>query len=250
MCGTFDAGEVRNAFLRVFVVLLTEYVESYTAAASGSSGSGTGSKGQGPQGHSSEESNACTVMVPFGDGKEGKEGALFRLRNNSNSSLNTIQLIPRSSSSSITSASSGTEVAKKRINFMKLNIIPMSKAAEGSSDKKGIIGKRGNAEHVRWEQAQPTQLPLRCAPLLLPSYPLSSLLVMPSLTLTEVNTSSLTPSLPLSLTLSLSLSLTPSPSLSLSLSPLFHSSPHSPVAVPFDHDTFLKAQKDVFLKQL
>jgi hypothetical protein len=140
VCGAFDAGEIRNAFLRVFVVLLTDYVESYTAAAAGSSSNG--SKGHGHT-HPTEETSVCTAMVPFG---ESKEGTLRGLRDNSSNSL--IQLNQKTSSSSISTISSGTEVAKKRLNFMKLNIISKSKSAEGS-DKKGVPGKKGAAENVK-----------------------------------------------------------------------------------------------------
>lgn len=139
MCGAFDAGEIRNAFLRVFVVLLTEYVESYTAAAAGSGSNG--SKGHG-HAHSAEDTSACTALVPFG---ESKEGSLRGLRDNSSNSL--IQLKQKNSSSSISTVSSGTEVAKKRLNFMKLNIIPKSKSAEGGSDKKGVPFKKGAADN-------------------------------------------------------------------------------------------------------
>lgn len=124
------------------MVLLTEYVESYTAAASGSSSNG--SKGHGHP-TSAEDTNACTALVPFG---EGKESTLRGLRNNSSNSL--IQVNPKSSSSSIISTvSSGTEVAKKRLNFMKLNIISKPKPLDGSSDKKGVYGKKGAAESMK-----------------------------------------------------------------------------------------------------
>lgn len=149
ICGAFDAIKIRNAFLRVFVVLLTEYVESYTAAASSagsssalSSGSGSGSNSSQGHGHGhghvslSRSSSSHTMddgiasaMAPYVDGKESYLKGVKE---------NIISINQKSSNSSIVTSSSIAETtvpgAKKRISFLKLGL--SSKKTEPDADKK------------------------------------------------------------------------------------------------------------------
>ena len=98
--GAFDATKIRNAFLRVFVVLLTDYVESYTAAAIGasmtaaaSSHSHNGSIHGGLSLSRSSSSHTIddgvtSAMTPYVDGKESylkgvKENIIFINQRNS-----------------------------------------------------------------------------------------------------------------------------------------------------------------------
>ena len=147
ICGAFDAIKIRNAFLRVFVVLLTEYVESYTAAASSagsssalSSGSGSGSNSSHGHGHGhvslSRSSSSHTMddgiasaMAPYVDGKESYLKGVKE---------NIISINQKSSNSSIVTSSSIAETTvpgpKKRISFLKLGL--SSKKTEPDVDKK------------------------------------------------------------------------------------------------------------------
>ena len=138
ICGAFDAIKIRNAFLRVFVVLLTEYVESYTAAATsagsssvvpnGSShGHGHGGLSRSSSSHTMDDGIASAI-IPYMDGKESYLKGVKE---------NIITINQRNSNSSITTSSSIAETApgpKKRISFLKLGL--SSKKTEPDVDKK------------------------------------------------------------------------------------------------------------------
>ena len=134
--------EIRNAFLRVFVVLLTEFVECYTAAAvataiapmnaqngsngsngnngingnNGNNGNGSGCGINGSSSHDTANSStgsltvASTAMIPYSsDSIRVKDTVSILNRKNSNSSISS-------------SASSTFEGSRKRLTFLKLGL--------------------------------------------------------------------------------------------------------------------------------
>ena len=139
--GLFDAIEIRNAFLRVFVVLLTDYVECYTSAATATmvavavnnfSRSRNNSHSSGQQ---DDTDSVSTTSAPY---HEGKERYLRGVQENI-ISINQ----KHSSTSSITTVSSAADLPKKKISFLTLGILSKNKdKIEGESEKKNNVFRK------------------------------------------------------------------------------------------------------------
>lgn len=141
--GLFDAIEIRNAFLRVFVVLLTEYVECYTSAATANmvaaavnsvSRSRNNSHSSGQQ---DDNDSVSTTSAPY---HEGKERYLRGVQENI-ISINQ----KHSSASSITTVNSISDPPKKKISFLTLGILSKNKdkdKIEGESEKKNNVFRK------------------------------------------------------------------------------------------------------------
>lgn len=134
--GLFDAIEIRNAFLRVFVVLLTDYVECYTQAATANTvAAAVNSVGRSRNNSHSSGQQDDNDSVSTTSAKERY------LRGVQENIISINQ--KHSSTSSITTVGSAAEIPKKKISFLTLGILSKNKdKAEGESEKKNNVFRK------------------------------------------------------------------------------------------------------------
>lgn len=139
--GLFDAIEIRNAFLRVFVVLLTDYVETYTSAATANTVAAAVNsinRSRNNSHSSGQQDDNESVSTTGTSHHEGKERYLRGVQEN----IISINQKHSSTSSITTTVSSTSDLPKKKISFLTLGLLSKNKdKAEGESEKKSGFRK-------------------------------------------------------------------------------------------------------------
>ena len=141
--------EIRNAFLRVFVVLLADFVENYTAAATAAATSNHSSnhnhKHNGNSSHeknlsslgTSSDNSASAALIPYPTDGTGTGTVTVK------DSVQYINANRKDSCSSISSVGSATvQPPKSRLGFLKLGLISKLKPLEVENEQKPPISSK------------------------------------------------------------------------------------------------------------
>ena len=151
---TFDAIEIRNAFLRVFVVLLADFVDNYTAAATAAAAASSHSNNHSHKNNNNgshdknlsnlgttSDTSASAALIPFH--ADGTGTGTLTVKD----SVNYINANRKDSCSSISSVASATvqvpvSVPKSRMSFLKLGLISKPKLVEVENEQKPPVSSK------------------------------------------------------------------------------------------------------------
>ena len=155
---TFDAGEIRNAFLRVFVVLLADFVDNYTAAATAAAAASSHSNNHSHKNNNNgshdknlsnlgttSDTSASAALIPFH--ADGTGTGTLTVKDSVNY-INANRKDSCSSISSVASAAAQVPVPKSRMGFLKLGLISKLKPVEVENEQKPPVSSKKSVNGI------------------------------------------------------------------------------------------------------